>query len=313
MADESKPTSAAPPEYGGYGVPTQSHNPGSYDELHRKCREVFPTCFEGMKFMVQKGLSSHFQISHTVSVSQANTGYRFGATYVGSKQTGPGESFPVLLGDTDASGNTSATVLHQFGDKWRLKLQGQVQQSKLSAAQSTFERRGRLSTLGLTVANPDLVNGNGIVVGHFLRRITERFDLGAELVYQYDKKNIPGKQMSVLSYAARYSAPTWIASGTVGPTGLHGSYYHKQSDTLQFGVEFESNFRLQEAVTTLAYQVDLPEANMTLRASFDTNWTVGGVLEKKLSTQLPFSLAISGLLNHVKAQGKFGVGLIIGG
>uniref|UniRef100_A0A914S2F2 Uncharacterized protein n=1 Tax=Parascaris equorum TaxID=6256 RepID=A0A914S2F2_PAREQ len=49
-----------------------------------------------------------------------------------------------------------------------------------------------------------------------------------------------------------------------------------------------------------------------MRASIDTNWTVGGVFEKKLSQNLPFTLAISGMLNHVKAQGKFGIGLIIG-
>ena len=49
-----------------------------------------------------------------------------------------------------------------------------------------------------------------------------------------------------------------------------------------------------------------------MRASADTNWTVGAVFEKRLSPTLPFTLAISGLLNHVKGQGKFGVGLIIG-
>uniref|UniRef100_A0A1I7WSX4 Histone-lysine N-methyltransferase SETMAR n=1 Tax=Heterorhabditis bacteriophora TaxID=37862 RepID=A0A1I7WSX4_HETBA len=38
-----------------------SMNPGAYDELHRKARDVFPTCFEGAKVMVSKGLSSHFQ------------------------------------------------------------------------------------------------------------------------------------------------------------------------------------------------------------------------------------------------------------
>lgn len=38
------------------------NNPGSYEELHRKTRDIFPMCFEGAKFMVQKGLSSHFQV-----------------------------------------------------------------------------------------------------------------------------------------------------------------------------------------------------------------------------------------------------------
>lgn len=49
-----------------------------------------------------------------------------------------------------------------------------------------------------------------------------------------------------------------------------------------------------------------------MRASIDTNWNVGGVLEKRLSRNLPFTLALSGLINHTKAQGKFGIGLIIG-
>jgi hypothetical protein len=44
----------------------------------------------------------------------------------------------------------------------------------------------------------------------------------------------------------------------------------------------------------------------------DTNWTVGGVFEKRLHQNLPFTLALSGMLNHVKAAGKFGIGLIVG-
>lgn len=67
------------------------------------------------------------QVSHTVSISKALTGYRFGATYVGDKHLGPGESFPVLLGDMDPSGNTSATLIHQYGNNWRVKMQSQVQ------------------------------------------------------------------------------------------------------------------------------------------------------------------------------------------
>ena len=47
------------------------------------------------------------------------------ATYVGSKQTGPSEAFPVLLGDMDLQGNTVGTLLDQIG-KYRMKFQGQV-------------------------------------------------------------------------------------------------------------------------------------------------------------------------------------------
>lgn len=262
--------------------------------------------------MLQKGLSNNFQVTHTLSISKALMGYRFGATYVGDKHTGPGEAFPVLLGDMDPSGNTSATVLHQFNNNWRVKLQSQVQQSKLAAAHLNVERRGRFSTFGLTIANPNLVAQSGVVVGQYLRRITECFDLGVELVYQREKA-LPGSQVSVLSYAARYFAPTWTASATFGASGVHACYYHKQAQNLQFGVEFESNFRQGESSTTFAYQVDVPEADMVFRASIDTNWTVGAVMEKKLSQQIPFSLALSGMVNHAKGtEGKFGIGFVVG-
>lgn len=77
----------------------------------------------------------------------------------------------------------------------------------MSAAQGTLEYRGRLATLGLTLANTDVIGESGIVVTQLLRRITPRLDLGAELVYQYGKQ-IPGSQISVLSYAARYATPS---------------------------------------------------------------------------------------------------------
>lgn len=53
------------------------------------------------------------------------------------------------------------------------------------------ERRGRYSTLGVTIANPNLVAKSGVFVGQYLRRITERLDLGVELVYQRERA-LPG-------------------------------------------------------------------------------------------------------------------------
>lgn len=47
------------------------------------------------------------------------------------------------------------------------------------------------------------------------------------------------------------------------------------------------------------------------RGMADSNWTVGAVLEKKL-TPLPFTFSISAMLNHAKSRCQFGVGLIIG-
>lgn len=230
---------------------------------------------------------------------------------MGTKVAGPQEQYPIFLGDTDVSGNTTATILHQFGDNYRLRLQAQVQQSKIVGAQGGLERRGRLSTYGLTFANTDLVNESGVIVGQMLRKLTNRLDVGAELLYQYGKQ-IPGQQVSMLSYGARYTTPIWTAAATLGSSGAHFTYYHKQTDNLAFGVEFESNSNVGEAVGTFAYVAELPDEGVTMRASIDTNWSVGGVFEKRLSQQLPFTLALSGIFNHSKVAGKFGLGLIIG-
>jgi len=89
--------------------------------------DVQAITFEGAKIMLNKGLSNHFQVSHTINMSTTvPSGYRFGATYVGTKQYSPTEAFPVLLGDIDPSGNLNANVIHQFSPRLRCKFASQV-------------------------------------------------------------------------------------------------------------------------------------------------------------------------------------------
>ena len=77
--------------------------------------------------MVNKGLSNHFQISHTLNMSSVTpSGYRFGATYVGTQQFGPSEAYPILLGDIDPSGNLNANIIHQLNRNIRMKFVSQV-------------------------------------------------------------------------------------------------------------------------------------------------------------------------------------------
>lgn len=54
--------------------------------------------FEGAKIVINKGLSSHFNIAHTITMSNLQpSGYRFGSTYVGTKQFSPYEVSETLL------------------------------------------------------------------------------------------------------------------------------------------------------------------------------------------------------------------------
>ncbi|EDL23187.1 translocase of outer mitochondrial membrane 40 homolog (yeast), isoform CRA_c [Mus musculus] len=67
-------------------------NPGTFEECHRKCKELFPVQMEGVKLTVNKGLSNRFQVTHTVALGTiGESNYHFGVTYVGTKQLSPTE------------------------------------------------------------------------------------------------------------------------------------------------------------------------------------------------------------------------------
>ncbi|XP_045464289.1 mitochondrial import receptor subunit TOM40 homolog 1-like [Harmonia axyridis] len=286
-------------------------NPGPLDEIHNKCKNIFPTCFEGARVMLTRGLSNHFQISHTINMSSVTpSGYRFGATYVGTKQLSPSEAYPILLGDIDPSGNLNATIIHQICNNVQAKFGAQVQNSKFTVGQLTMNYKGSDYTASCTVANPNIINNSGVVVLHYLQSVTPRLALGTELAYQKGA-GVPGGQIALLSAAAKYSTDLYQVSGTLGVSGVHLCYYQKASKQLQIGVELEANHRMQESVASIGYQVDLPKSELVFKGHIDSNWSVGAVLEKKL-VPLPFTLALSGLLNHQKNQFRLGIGILIG-
>ncbi|GFW39129.1 mitochondrial import receptor subunit TOM40 homolog 1 [Trichonephila clavipes] len=286
------------------------NNPGTVEDLHKKCKDVFPTLFEGSKVMVNKALSNHFQISHTLNMTNSTPpGYRFGATYVGTNQTGPMEAYPILLGDIDPSGNMNANIIHQYNNI-KAKFAAQVQDSKFVATQITTDYKGSDYTASLTLGNTDILNGSGVTVLHYLQNVMPSLALGAEMAYQYGPQ-IPGGEIAMMSLAGRYIGSNYVVSGSLGAAAIHACYYRKGNDNIQVGVEVETNLRLGESVCTFGYQVDLPKANMVFRGMVDTNWTVGAVLEKKLQP-LPFTLGLSGMINHTKSQSRFGLSLTIG-
>lgn len=283
------------------------NNPGTYEDLHKACKEVFPQPFEGCKLVINKGLSNHFQVSHTLQLSGIGPGaYHFGATYVGNKQTGPNEAFPVLLGDIDTNGSLNAQMIHQFTDRIRGKTIIQTQKSVWVLIQSDAEYRGNDFTASITTANIDIINNSGVVVGHYLQRMTPSVDVGGELLYQYGSQ-----EAAMMSVAGRYTSDRWIASATLGQTGWHLSYWHKGNENVKVGVEYEYNTRARDSSVSAGYQMEVPKSNITFRGMLDTNWTVAAVMEKRLPP-LPFTFVLSGMINHAKNQSRFGFGLNIG-
>ncbi|XP_059363844.1 mitochondrial import receptor subunit TOM40 homolog [Carassius carassius] len=307
------PVSAVPPSSGTQGQPgtdieSSPPNPGTFEECHRKCKEVFPLQMEGVRLVVNKGLSNHFQVSHTITLSTlGDSGYRFGATYVGSKQTGPAESFPVMVGDMDNTGSLNAQIIHQLASRIRTKVAMQTQQHKFVNWQCDTEYRGDDFTASVTLGNPDVLVGSGILVAHYLQSLSPSLVLGGELVYH----RRPGEEGTVTSFVGRYTGSNYVATLTVGGAGAHASYYHKANDQLQIGVEFEASTRMQDTSVSFGYQLDVPKANLLFKGSLDSNWVVGATLEKKL-VPLPLSLALGAFLNHRKNKFQCGFGITIG-
>ncbi|CAG0881483.1 unnamed protein product [Darwinula stevensoni] len=323
FASQVGPGTGSEPHVHIHESPSESStlNPGSIEDIHKKCKDVFPLAFEGGRLLVQKPLSSHFQIAHALTLGSPDmSGYKFQATYAGTKQFSPNEAYPILMGEVDASGSLNANIIHQFTRELRTRLVAQLEgfgkKTGGNAAQGTMEYFGRDYTATCTLANIDLKRSSGVMILQYLQAVGRvgssqlPLDLGAELVYQRDAR-IPGGQIALISISGRLSGKDWVASGTLGGPGIHATFYQKASEQLQIGVEMDANLRLQDTTTTIGYQADLPKAGLVYKGSFDSNWTCCAMLEKKLQP-LPFTLALSGKLNHKKGNFGVGIGLIIG-
>ena len=62
QASESGVPPPGPPGAGGMPPPSDDKNPGTVEQIHKECKEIFPMAFEGAKLVVQKGLSNNFQV-----------------------------------------------------------------------------------------------------------------------------------------------------------------------------------------------------------------------------------------------------------
>jgi len=302
------PPTGGPPPTSGY--PT---NPGTVEDLHKRCQNIFPMFFEGAKLLVNKALNSNFQVSHTMTMSNMQpSGYRFGATYVGQKMLSQQEAFPLLLADLDPSGNLNANIMHAPTENTRLKAIAQINQNKWVSTQLTADYKGPLHTMSLTLGNPDLIHGTGVGVLHYLKAVTSWLSLGAELAYQASPQ-LPGGHVAVVSAAARIAKENDYCLGvTMGNAGqFHATFLQQCTDTLFVGAEIESNLQAKESIASIGYQYDIPKSNFTMKGSIDSDSTVKAVLEKRL-VPLPFTLALCGLLNHRTEKFQYGCGLIIG-
>jgi mitochondrial import receptor subunit TOM40 len=296
------------------------YNPGYYEELNRKVKDVFPAVLDGLKVVLNKGVSSHFQVMHTINIAGAAgasggpqagmlvPSYSFGSTFVGSKQMSESEMYPVLLAEMDNNGSLNAQMIHHITERIRGKIIAQTQKSKWAALQTVFDYRGNTYTASLTTVNADLISNNGVMIGHFLKRITPGLCCGSELVIHSGAEGVRANT----SLLARYQRSNWELVGSASPaSGFTASYFHKASDNVAVGVEWECALAQGESQVSIGYSVDMPDAQGLLKGSIDSTGTVSATYEKKL-LPMPLTLILSASMNHLRGVNKFGLGLTLG-
>ena len=63
MGNVQASESGVPPPGMSPSAPSlEERNPGTVEDLHKECKEIFPMAFEGAKLVVQKALSNNFQV-----------------------------------------------------------------------------------------------------------------------------------------------------------------------------------------------------------------------------------------------------------
>ncbi|XP_069797229.1 mitochondrial import receptor subunit TOM40B-like isoform X4 [Narcine bancroftii] len=242
-------------------------NPGSFERLHRRCKEVFPQQLEGVKLIINKHLSSHFQAAHIIHLSSMLPQYSFKAMYSGDQEADSGET----------------------------------QQERFQTWQFDTQYHGDSFTTTVTLGNPDILNQSVILVAHFLQSVTQNLVLGGEMVYH----RRPSEEGAIFTLAAQYTASQWIGTLNIGRGGAHATYYHRANDQVQVGVGFEASTQTQETTFSFGYQLDIPKANALFRGSLDSNWVVGAALEKRLAP-LPLTLALGAFIDHLKNKLQYG-------
>ncbi|XP_058792184.1 mitochondrial import receptor subunit TOM40 homolog 2-like [Phymastichus coffea] len=265
-------------------------NPGTFEEIHKKFDSLNPKPFHG---------EEQFE------------GYKFGASYVGTKRVGYAEKYPILDGEILPNGDLKANFVHTLGCRCRIKVSTQVKKRAYKNLKFTTEYRLDDLTLSATLVDPKILKQEGVLILQYLQAITPRITLGAEIAYN----RIPNlsKQQSNIACAFRYSTGFRTISATVSPAGFRLCYHQRQSSQLQMGVELQSNIIKPDCKARLFYQLHLPAADMLFKGFVDTHWKLGAVFEKKLYPIPEASLMLSALLDHSKQNVSVGIGLNIVG
>jgi len=286
--------------------------PCPIENIHNKAHDIFPVPFSGIRLLINRGLSPHFQVSHSLTLSSGEgAGYRFGATYAGHNKVSESEAYPVLMGELQPDGQLQAQIVDQLSPVFRVRYLAQIRKCAMTGQQISGELRKEKWQLGATLINPDLNRGQMMLAVDTMRKMSHRFYMGSMFFYHLSPQ-LPGGQDGVWSLGCKYVSNFWQCAVTVRPyqLALHSSFHMKVNENLQLAAELESNCQQQTNISTIGYQYDLPKSNVTFKAQLDSNWNIAAMLEKRL-IPFPLTFTLTALGNSFASKYEVGVGLTV--
>ncbi|KAJ2822583.1 translocase of outer mitochondrial membrane [Coemansia erecta] len=280
-------------------------NPGQFEMLNQNIKSTMLTnfMFDGGRADLAKILSPNFQVMHTFQLGLPGqpSAFEFAGVYA--------DENTLMHGKMDTDFNLQARLNHTLSKQVQIKSQAQMMKSDAqSMFQAEAEYTGADYTANIKAINPSLVDGTGIYLASYLQSVTKKLSLGAELLYQ---SPMPQIQETSISLAMRYQPSEdrmWVAQ-TQGSNMLTTSYWRKVSDKCEAGAELQMiNIPTQdrrEASCSVGVKYEFAQSN--IRAMADNFGKVSMLLEEKIAPG--FSFLLSGELDHLKGENKFGIGL----
>ncbi|KAI8378018.1 eukaryotic porin/Tom40 [Radiomyces spectabilis] len=279
-------------------------NPGKFERLHSEAKDVFTAnyLFDGAQANIIKELSGNFHVQHQFSLGSQITPpmYNFMSGYMTERT--------MAQGTMDNDTNLNAVIRHMWSPKSATKIVAQLTNMPgHSMLQVDQDYTGSDYSINVKAMNPNPLEFTGLYMASYLQSITAQFAVGSEIVLQ---RPTPDMEETAMSLVGKYTGKDFIATAQLqGMGALQASYYQRINEKVDFGVELNimSQGGRREAVATVGGKFDFRQA--TFRGQIDTTGRVSAVLEEKMAPG--FSFLISGDLDHMKGQSKFGVGIML--
>ncbi|KAI8050356.1 mitochondrial import receptor subunit tom40 [Syncephalis plumigaleata] len=279
--------------------------PGAFEHLHKEVKGTFLTAhlFDGARADITKMLSPNFQVSHTFSLGSAAlpSSYMFNSVFMNEK------SF--LQGTLEMDGSVQARVHHAFSKALTMKCNAQLTSKEEQCMfQGELDYQGDDYSVNFKSINP-WIEGTGVFIASYLQSVTKRISLGAECITQKPTVDMEQTQMALV---ARLKEKDSVATVHLQGMGVaQASYYQRVNEKVEIGAELQmaATKSRREAICTVGAKFDFHQA--TLRAQMDTTGRVSMLLEEKIFPG--FTFTISGDLDHMKGESKFGVGFMLEG